>query len=162
MKSRQERVDESRRELGDGGTGVHFHGNELIAEETAPDGGRARDSRRRFEPASPRPCGARVAAAPSDLDSGQWRGSCCAVRPMSGPWAGRCGTPCADLVVQGARSGRGSPVPAGGRQCGPQGVAALRYAPAQVSGPQAASPANPQAVSILLGARTKSTSLSRR
>lgn len=106
MRSLQERVDESRRELGDGGTGVHFHGNELIAEETAPDGGRARDSRRRFEPASPLPCGARVAAAPSDLDSGQWRGSSCAVRPMSGPWAGRSGTPCADLVVQGARSGR--------------------------------------------------------
>lgn len=39
------------------------------------NGGRAGGSRRRFEPASPLPCGVRVAAAPSDPDSGQWRSS---------------------------------------------------------------------------------------
>ena len=49
-----------------------------------------------------------MAAAPSDLDSGPWRGSSCAVRPMSGPRAGRSGAPCADLVVKGAGSGEGS------------------------------------------------------
>lgn len=31
------------------------------------------------------PCGVRVAAVPSDLDSGQWRGSSCAIRPISEP-----------------------------------------------------------------------------
>lgn len=104
-----------RSELGYGGAGFASIETSSIAEETAPDGGSAGGSRHRFEPASPLPCGARVAAAPSDLDSGQWRGSSCAVRPMSGPRAGRSGAPCADLVVKGAGSGEGSPVRAGGR-----------------------------------------------
>lgn len=75
MRSRQGRDDEKRRQLGDGEMGVRFLGNSLNAEETALVGGRAGGSRRRFEPASPFPCGVRVAAAPSDLDSGQWRRS---------------------------------------------------------------------------------------
>lgn len=50
-----------------------------------PGWGSRAGSRRRFEPASRLPRRVRVAAAPSDLDGGQWRGSSCAVRPMSAP-----------------------------------------------------------------------------
>lgn len=53
------------------------------------------------------PCGFRVVAAPSDLVSGQWRGSSCAARPINGPWAGHSGARCADLVVEGISSGEG-------------------------------------------------------
>lgn len=107
-RSRQGIDEEFGRELGDGGTGVCFYGNGLIAEVTARDGGSSASSRRRFEPASPLPCGVRVAAALSDLDSGQWRGSSCAVRPMSAPWAGRSGARCADFVVERNSTGEGS------------------------------------------------------
>lgn len=69
--------------------------------------------------------------------------------------------PCADLVVEGTSSGAGSPLWAGGRLSGYEGVAVLRYAPAQVSGPQAAIPEDPQAMSIMLGAWTNSMFLSR-
>lgn len=80
------------------------------------------------------PCGVRVAAAPSDLDSGQWCGSSCAVRPISGPWAGRSGARCADLVVEETSSGEGSRARAGEHPLGSEGVATLRHVPAQVSG----------------------------
>lgn len=92
------------------------------------------------------PCGFRVVAAPSDLDSGQWRGSSCAARPINRPWAGRSGARCADLVVEETSSGEGSRARAGGLLLGSEGVAALRYASAQVSGPQPASPAGLQAM----------------
>lgn len=108
------------------------------------------------------PCGFRVAAAPSDLVSGQWRGSSYAARPINGPWAGHSRARCADLVVEGISSGEGSRARAGGRLLRSEGVTALRYASAQVSGPQPTSPAGLQAMSTLLGARTNFTSLSMR
>lgn len=88
--------------------GIYFNGNGLIAGITAWHGGRAVGSRRRFEPASPLPCGVRVAVAPSDLDTDQWRSSSCAVPPMNAPWADRSGAPSADLVVEGTSSREGS------------------------------------------------------
>lgn len=51
--------------------GVCSCGNGLIPGVTARYGGRLAGSRRRFEPASPLPCGVRVAVAPSDLDTDQ-------------------------------------------------------------------------------------------
>ncbi|XP_057357042.1 large neutral amino acids transporter small subunit 4 isoform X2 [Manis pentadactyla] len=55
---------------------------------------------------------------------------------MSGPWAGRSGAPCADLVVEGASSGEGSRERAGGRQSGPQRVAALRWLQSRAGPPR--------------------------
>lgn len=76
------------------------------------------------------PCGVRVAAAPSHLDSGQWCGSSCAVRPISGPSAGPCsGARCADLVVEGTSSGEESRARAGEHPSGSEGVAPLRLVP---------------------------------
>lgn len=153
-----------RKERGGGQTdGIRFYGNGLIAGVTARHGGRAVGSRRRFEPASPLPCGVRVAVAPSDLNTSQWRGSSCAVPPMKAPWAGRSGAPCADSVVEGTSSKEGSRVRAGGSLSGSLGVAALRCASAQVTLLRTASlsgPPPPSSCSVLLGIRTSSTSLS--
>lgn len=127
----------------------------------SPHGGRAVGSRRRFEPASPLPCGVRVAVAPNDLNTNQWRGSSCAVPPMNAPWAGRSRAPCADFVVEGTSIKEGSRVRAGGSLSGSLGVAALRCASAQVTLLPAASLSGPQSgCSVLLGIKTRSTSLS--
>lgn len=80
--------------------------------------------------ASPLPCGVRVAAAPSDLDSGQWR---CRFQPSANERAG--GGPirarCADLVVEEIGYREGSRVRAGTRrgprEWQPSGRALPRY-----------------------------------
>lgn len=157
MRGRQGRDDEQMR-AGEWRRGGPRPWKRASCRGNARDGGRAAGSRRRFEPAPRLPRWVRVAAAPSDLDGGQWRGSSCAVRPMSAP--GRAVPQVWALILWLKTPALGKGL-GRGREGTCQGPWERQPSDLPLP-PSRCVPCWPQAMSVLLQARTSSTALSMR